>query len=1020
VSPTAQPEPSDHIAGLSRRAADLQHAIDHAAHLLPAQGPIPVFIHHNTLHAFEDLPFTDAVVAAARVFGCQPFAGKDWYRDAMLRGRIRSADLEAVLRSDLGPRADEPVILNCTRFELQLAMLQYPIRFGPTAELLWFVAETDALRKVRGDAPPAARTRLIGETRRWVLRSGDAAARRNLAGLIERFGESRMERWGEAAWEVLALQALWRICCRGVAGVPPFTTPPPSPVRHRDWLLLAGGADIDLTVHEVLIPFCAAFLDQGLANWQLPDRNEGFYDSFLALHALPGGSPAGWRRQLTRELDRIRRAGLGPVGCVFESLELLGVEPGEWSEFISATLLALRGWAGMIRFLEERPDRAVHAVPQDSLLEFLAVRLVLERVALGHAARDADFRGPLCSLRDELTARVEPYRPPTVEQRAFPIFQLAQLLGWTPEELHRLDPAAWAELLREVETFSPVERRRTHHLAYERHFYTRTLDAIALHNRVPPRRPPAPLFQAMFCIDDREESLRRHVEELAPDSETFGLAGFYFVSMYYRGATDAHFVPLCPAVVVPKHWVTENVDEAETSTYRRRRKARRALGQASHRVHLGSRSFATGAVLSAVGGVLATVPLVARTLYPRLTSRIRRAFGRIVLDPPRTRLQLERTEPWPGSQPGRVGFDLDEMTDMAERVLRDTGLTSNFARLVLTLGHGSTSMNNPHESAYDCGACGGSRGGPNGRAMAQVLNDPRVRERLKTRGLTVPVGTVFVGGMHNTGNDTVTFYDLDRLPESHRGEFEKIRAIVEEACGRDAHERCRRFESAPLDLSFEGARQHVEGRSEDLAQPRAELGHATNAICFVGRRKRTRGLFLDRRAFLNSYDPTQDDAEATILTRILQTATPVCAGINLEYYFSFVDNAGYGCGSKLPHNITSLLGVMDGAGSDLRTGLPWQMVEIHEPVRLLFVVENTPEVLTQILKKNPGIATMVKNGWVHLATLDPASPAIHFFRNGAFEVYHPLAEELPRASSSLDWYRGRREHLDFAEIGAEA
>src|SRR5207248_7048724 len=140
-------------------------------------------------------------------------------------------------------------------------------------------------------------------------------------------------------------------------------------------------------------------------------------------------------------------------------------------------------------------------------------------------------------------------------------------------------------------------------------------------------------------------------------------------------------------------------------------------------------------------------------------------------------------------------------------------------------------------------------------------------------------------------------------------------------------------------------------RAEDLSQVRPEWGHATNALTVVGRRRRTRGLFLDRRAFLNSYDPTQDDADGTVLERILQAAVPVCAGISLEYYFSYVDNTGYGSGTKLPHNIASLLGVMDGAASDLRTGLRWQMVEMHEPVRQLFVIERTPETLRKVLSR---------------------------------------------------------------------
>src|SRR5439155_6270451 len=232
----------------------------------------------------------------------------------------------------------------------------------------------------------------------------------------------------------------------------------------------------------------------------------------------------------------------------------------------------------------------------------------------------------------------------------------------------------------------------------------------------------------------------------------------------------------------------------------------------------------------------------------------------------------------------------------------------------------STSMNNPDDPADACGRCGGSRGGPTARAVAQMLNDPRVRERLAAAGLGILPTTIFVGGMHNTSNESMTYYDLDRLPDLHRAEFETATRQIEEACDRNAHERSRRFRSASLTLPATAARQHVEGRAEDLAQVRPEWGHATNALCVVGRRGRLRGLFLDRRAFLVSYDPTQDDAEAGILARTLAAIFPVCAGISLEYYFSYVDPAGYGSGTKLPHNITALLGVMDGAASDLRTG----------------------------------------------------------------------------------------------------
>jgi hypothetical protein len=841
----------------------------------------------------------------------------------------------------------------------------------------------------------------------------------SLSELLDRFGESTIETWSDDDWEGFTLQALWRICCDGVRDLPAFTPPPSPPIRHRDLLLEATGADADPLVNELMIRFCAAFLDQGVAHWQLPRRDEGFYRSFCALYRQPWGTPSRWMSGLARELGRLEDSRIGPLESVLESLEILGVPEEEWEEFLSSTFLALRGWGGMVQQIEIRGDRAVHPIPAGSLVEFLAVRLILDRFALAYTARSAlGYTGPLDGLREAAGVRFDSHWPPSVEQRAFLVFQLAQVLGLSPDVLYRLSKGDWTAIVEEIETFTGLERRRVFHLAYERRFRTQTLDAIALHDRQKAGRPEAPRFQVICCLDEREESFRRHLEEIAPEVETLGAAGFYSVAMYYRGAADAHFVPLCPVVIRPQHWVTEEVGDELGETHRRRARTRRAIGTASHQFHVGSRTFALGALLTGAVGVLATGPLVARILFPRLAARIRRTVGRIVQTPPFTRLRLERAEPIPGPENGSVGFSVPEMTDIGERLLRDIGLTSRFARLVILIGHGSNSLNNPHNSAYNCGACGGAAGGPNARAMAQILNDPRVREGLGRRGLSLPEETVFVGGYHNTCDDSVTYFDLDRIPQSHREEFESARRAIEATCERNAHERCRRFMSAPLTMSFAAARQHVQERSEDLAQTRPELGHATNAITIVGRRDWTRGLYLDRRAFLTSYDPTQDDAGKTILTRILQAVFPVCGGINLEYYFSNVDNTGYGAGTKLPHNLAALLGVMDGAASDLRTGLPWQMVEIHEPVRSLFILETSPEAMLGIMERNELIGRMCRNGWIQLAVLHPETREISVFQDGAFRRYEPQASVLPRAASSVDWYRGWRDHLEFAEIEA--
>ncbi len=186
-------------------------AVDRArAHLLPQQGPITVFIHHNTLHALEDLPFHEALRKAAQIFGCQPYLAEDRYRDKLLRGRVRFAELQEVLEEDLGDRGREPVPGFGKRIDLRLAMLQYPLRIGPTQELVWHVAGREALRRVRPEVSSAVRARLIAETRRWVMRDlrdgneaqdnghggrpGERSREAGLDELLDRFGEWRSRR----------------------------------------------------------------------------------------------------------------------------------------------------------------------------------------------------------------------------------------------------------------------------------------------------------------------------------------------------------------------------------------------------------------------------------------------------------------------------------------------------------------------------------------------------------------------------------------------------------------------------------------------------------------------------------------------------------------------------------------------------------------------------------------------------------------------------------------------------------
>ncbi len=1025
---TAEHAEPDYFPGVDGVDA-IRPVVEHAAHFLPAQGPIEVFVHHNTLHAFEQLPFHAAVKEANRVYGAQPYLTEVQFRELLLTGRIDPEDLDAVLTEDLGERYAEVIDGLGTLGEIRMAMLRHPIQVGADAELRWIVAETDALERFRDDVPFLIRERMLDETRNWLADSSSLSGAAVREDMLEKFGWG-LSQWNELRWETVLLQSLWRICRSGVEGIPHAeqdASGADNVVRPRDLLLRATGDDTDRYVHGFLIRFCGAFLDQGYADWNLPDRDLGLFRSFISVYRHSKAAPDRWMRNLRAELRAMWKAQVTPEQSILDSLKLLGIEQNQYDEFITQTLLALGGWAGMMWQMESAADWTVRPAPKDSLLEFLAVRLILDRHAILHFGEEyLGCNSSAHEVLDRARQRFVPRNAMSDDRRAFQVFQIAQLQGWHPLRLLEMNEDDWSLLVREIEAFSGIERRHIFHDAYERHYRQQALDAFAIHS-ARCRQAAATVaanggkqrtkWQIVCCIDDREESFRRHLEEIDPDVETFGAAGFFAVVMHYRGAADAYFKPLCPVILTPDHYVTEDVGYTFEGVNRQRASSRQRIGRLTHQVHQRSRTF-LGGILTGLLGSLATFPLVARVLFPWLTAQIRERFGQLLQPPPVTQLQLERYQPEPGADNGHVGFTLEEMAGIVQRLLQDMGLikTEDFSRLFIVCGHGSSSINNPHESAYCCGACAGKRGGPNARAFAHMANDWRVRAELVERGLKIPDDTTFLGAYHDTTSDSVVFYDLDRMPASHRAEFEQVQSAIEEARERNAHERCRRFAAASLKLPQLETLRHAETRGEDLSQVRPEYNHATDTLCVVGRRDWSRGLFLDRRAFLTSYDPAQDDEDTSILVRILGAAIPVCAGINLEYYFSTVDNVYYGSGSKLPHNLVSLLGVMEGASSDLRTGLYAQMVEIHEPMRLLFLIETTPEAMLSIMDQHADIGILCRGGWVQLAVIDPETSRIQLFHDGAFQDYEPSTSELPTVAASANWYTGRREHLGFTSI----
>lgn len=681
--------------------------------------------------------------------------------------------------------------------------------------------------------------------------------------------------------------------------------------------------DLDNLVQPLLFRILASYLDQGIALWHFPFVDQGLVSAIRTLEKNSFSSFFKSKRakQLLHSEDL----------SIENLLTIVVGNPDYYSNYLFDQQYTHKGWSGMVGAVEENQN-SIFYKKNIKLEDLILLELLLEIDAL-ESTLGKDWKPLAANLKQK------------------PMDYLSDVKTGELEEILQL----WQE-------------------AFEWDYYDEVLSAVSqLSTNTILVDNKDVSFQAMFCIDDRECSLRRHLESVDEKCETLGAPGFFGAAIYFQPFGGKFYDKNCPVALTPKHLIKE----IETKQIR--------AGQVFHSQK--THSLFTGFMLALSLGLVSGFRMIFDLFNPKMQPDISNAFAHMDVE---GTLLIESQEPAQTENDLQVGYQVSEMVDIVESMLKGIALTESFASIVYVVAHGSSSANNPHHGAHDCGACSGRPGAVNARVFAHMANHPKVREELKNRGLSIPETTQFLGAMHDTSSDEIAFYDESILNSVNKANHNLYKEKFEKALDQNAKERARRFASIDIRKDINKVRNEIRKRAVSYFEPRPELGHGTNALCHVGSREKLKGLFLDRRAFLQSYD-YRSDPDGTLLSQVLGPLPAVCGGINLEYYFSRMDIEKMGAGTKLPHNVTGLIGVTNSTDGDLRTGLPLQMIENHDPVRLLMMIEHRPEIILKVIQSSQEMYDWFDKGWLHLVAISPDDNKLYHFNQGKFELYVPAS-----------------------------
>ncbi|MGZ3804656.1 MAG: putative inorganic carbon transporter subunit DabA [Pseudobdellovibrionaceae bacterium] len=665
---------------------------------------------------------------------------------------------------------------------------------------------------------------------------------------------------------------------------------------------------------DIVIPVLSAYLDQGMRRWtgQSNFSEQGLWSWFINFVKHSSSQKSKSFYKIKADIAALDSKILSPDGAEAFICATLKERFGRADDYekkhsyLKTLLFHFKGWSGMVHLLESNPKLFPLQQKKISLIDWLAILIMVE-------SRLNESTGSALEVDIQRRHR----------RREEVIIQI--------QEIKKREQAFYGPILRRFES-------QLHELRLLK------TNSAGKSEWLPPR----PFAQVFFCIDDREEALRRILENVNPQIETFGTVGFFGVDVAIKSLGQLVFQPYCPPVVQPRKKAIElNIRDATTTKGSFAQRIRKIATAFNH-----TKLNLLEPVIALFAPLIYLASLLLRSSHLELYHRLK---SQVLKNPSKTHGLGYEFLP-------EFSYSTEEKAKIVMDILKSSGLKTSFAPVIVMMAHGASTTNNPFQKSYGCGACSGQSGFANAKIFCSFANDDQVRKALNDKAYIIPADTVFVAAHHDTCSDEIMISEGMIMTEDQTSVLKKLRSNFKESLQQNTQFRFNRFHIDPAESPLR--------RSLDWSQPRPEYGHSKVALAVFGPRSLTYGMDLEGRAFLVSYDPATD-LDGSELEYVIMSALPVCANINLDYFTSGAFPEAFGSGSKLPMNIVSGIGLMTGSKSDLKIGLARQMVDQHEALRLLSFVFCQKEPLLTTISKSPRLTNLIKNEWIHLVRIDP-------------------------------------------------